>query len=428
MNLVCVGISHHTAPLEMRERLWFSDDEIRAALPQLKSAGFHECVLFSTCNRTEVYTFSSQDGLRVEFLKDFLREQKSASQDVPASRFFSFFASGAAEHLFHVASGIDSMVAGDVQILAQVKDGYNLAHDSGTAGFFMNKLFQSAFHVGKRARSETQISEGAISVSYAAVELAERIFDDLHRKKALVIGAGDTAQLTAKHLAGKGIGTLYITNRTAERGEQLAKMVGGKTLPFESFRDRLGELDIIVSSVQTDQYVLTADDIARINKGRHSGALFLIDIGMPRNIDPAAKDFENVFLYDMDSLNGMVNETIQKRQAEIPQIKQIISEELTELYKWHASLQANPTIAALTELIENIRRGEVAKNINRFEQKDRELVDLVTKRIINKILHTPIVNLRNGQDESVSDRLQKINIVRRLFGIDAVQKDRSNDS
>jgi glutamyl-tRNA reductase len=221
-------------------------------------------------------------------------------------RFFSFFASGAAEHLFHVASGVDSLVVGDVQILTQVKDGYSLAHDGGTAGFFMNKLFQSAFHVGKRARSETQISEGAISVSYAAVELAERSFDNLHRKKALVIGAGDTAQLTAEHLLEKGLGTLFIANRTAERSEQLAKMVGGKTLPFESFRDRLGELDIIVSSVQTDRYVLTADDIAKINKGRHSGALFLIDIGMPRNIDPPAKDLENVFLYDIDSLTVMV--------------------------------------------------------------------------------------------------------------------------
>jgi glutamyl-tRNA reductase len=411
----------------MRERLWFSGDEIRAALPQLKSAGFHECVLFSTCNRTELYTFSSEKDLRVKFLADFLREQKSVSQDVPASRFFSFLASGAAEHLFQVASGIDSMVVGDVQIQAQVKEAYSLAHDSGTAGFFMNKLFQSAFHVGKRARSETQISEGAISVSYAAVELAERIFDDLHRKKALVIGAGETAQLTAKHLAGKGIGTLHITNRTAERSEQLAKMVGGTTLPFESFREKLAELDIIVSSIQSDGYVLTADDIAKINKGRHSGALFLIDIGVPRNIDPAARDLENVFLYDIDSLNGMVNETIQRRQAEIPHIKQIIAEELAELYKWHTSLQANPTIAALTEHLEGIRSGEVTKNINRFDQKDRELVELLTKRIVNKILHTPIVNLRNGQDESVSDRLQKINIVRRLFGIDSGHKDRSDE-
>jgi glutamyl-tRNA reductase len=411
----------------MRERLWYSNDEIRTALPQLKSAGFHECVLFSTCNRTELYTFSSQDGLRIEFLTNFLREQKSAQQHVPSSRFFSYFASGAAEHLFHVAAGIDSLVVGDVQILAQVKEAYNLAHESGTAGFFMNKLFRSAVHVGKRARSETGVSEGAISVSYAAVELAERIFEDLHRKKALVIGAGDTAQLTAKHLSGKGIGALYITNRTSERSEQLARMVGGKTLPFESFRERLGELDIIVSSVQADQYVLTADDIAKINSGRHSGALFVIDIGVPRNIDPAAKDLENVFLYDMDSLTVMVNETIQKRRAEIPRIKQIIAEELSELYKWHSSLQAGPTIAALTELIEQIRSAEVTKNINRFERKDRELIDLVTKRIVNKILHTPIVNLRNGGDEPLSDRLQKINIVRGLFGIDADQKDPSDD-
>jgi glutamyl-tRNA reductase len=426
VNLICVGISHHTAPLEVRERLWFSVEEIRSSLPHLKALGFSECVLFSTCNRTELYVFGEGTEARVNSLIEFLRTQKKVTESVPPTHFFSHVGGSAAEHLFRVAAGIDSMIVGDVQILAQVKEGYALAQESGTAGFFINRLFQSAFHVGKRSRSESLISEGAISVSYAAVELAQRIFDDLSRKKALIIGAGDTAQLTAKHLLSKGIGSLFITNRTAERAENLAKMFGGTAIPFETFCDRLPEIDIIISSVQADRHVLTAKDIRQFDKNRHRGTLFLIDLGVPRNIDPFAKELENVFLYDLDSLNIMVGENIARRRAEVPKIQAIIIEELTALSQWHTSLEATPTIAALTELIERIRSEEIAKNVNRFDPKDRELLEMITKRIVNKILHTPIVNLRNGHDASLSDRLQKIDMVRRLFGIDADKKEQSD--
>lgn len=426
MNLICAGISHNTAPLEMRERLWFSPAEIRAALPHLRSLGFSECVLFSTCNRTEIYAFSDRNDPQVDVLIDFLQTQKQVKDLIPVSHFFSHVSGGAAEHLFRVASGIDSMIVGDVQILAQVKEGYALAQESGTAGFFVNKLFQLAFHVGKRSRSESLISEGAISVSYAAVELAQRIFDDLSRKNALIIGAGETAQLTAKHLLGKDIGSLFITNRTAERSENLARMVGGTAIPFDTFCDRLNEIDIIISSVQSDRHVLSAKDIRDIGKGRNRGTLFIIDLGVPRNIDPFAKEIENVFLYDLDNLNVMVSENISRRREEVPKIEAIIEAELVELSRWHTSLEATPTIAALTELIERIRSEEVAKNVNRFEEKDRELLDIITKRIMNKVLHTPITNLRNGHDSNLSDRLQKISAVRKLFGIDKEQKESSD--
>ena len=410
----------------MRERLWFSPAEIRAALPQLRSMGYSECVLFSTCNRTELYAFSENNTPGVEGLVEFLRSQKQVNELVPASHFFTHVSGGAVEHLFRVAAGIDSMIVGDVQILAQVKEGYALAQESGTAGFFINKLFQQAFHVGKRSRSETLISEGAISVSYAAVELAQRIFDDLSRKKALIIGAGETAQLTAKHLLGRGIGKLFITNRTSERAENLAKMVGGISIPFDTFCERLGDIDIIISSVQSDKHILSAKDIRAIDKGRRRGTLFLIDLGVPRNIDPFAKEIENVFLYDLDSLNMMVSENIAKRREEVPKIQQIIGSELEEISRWHTSLEATPTIAALTALAEKIRSDEVTKNINRFQENDRELVEIITKRIINKILHTPISNLRNGHDSDLSERMQKISAIRRLFGIDEAHKERSD--
>ncbi|MBI2619704.1 MAG: glutamyl-tRNA reductase [Ignavibacteriales bacterium] len=416
MNLSCIGISHHTAPLESRERVWFSPEEIRSALPLLQEQGIQEAVLFSTCNRTELYTFFDGSVDQAPLI-DFIRNQKSAP-DVPISQFFTLHGREAVDHLLRVATGIDSLVIGDAQILSQVKEGLNLARDAGTAGFLLTKLFQAAFHTAKRARAKTRIGEGAVSVSYAAVELAERIFDDFSRRSALVIGAGEMAQLTAKYLKGRNIGNLFITNRTEQRSEQLAAMVGGTVLPFNVFSDTLDSMDIIISSVSVDQYILTADDIKKINKQRHATALFIIDIGVPRSIDPSVKKLENVFLYDLDSLNGLVNENEQKRRDEVPKVETIVSKELVAFEEWFSSLEATPTIAALKELVEEIRREEVEKNINRFDPKDRELVEILTKRIANKILHTPIVNLKNGKDESHSEQLRKISSLRRLFGID----------
>jgi len=189
----------------------------------------------------------------------------------------------------------------------------------------------------------------------------------------------------------------------------------------------LGEIDIIISSVQSDRHVLSAKDIKQIDKGRHRGTLFVIDLGVPRNIDPFAKELENVFLYDLDSLNIMVSENITRRRAEVPKIQAIIAEEMAEFSRWHASLETNPTIAALTELIERIRSEEVADTVSGFEEKDRERLEMVTKRIVKRILHTPITNLRDGHDSGLSDRLQKISVVRKIFGIDAEHKKRSSD-
>ena len=313
MNLLCVGISHHTAPLDVRERLWFSSEEIRYTLPLLKPAGISECVMFSTCNRTELYMLTEQNTLPSEEIKRILIAQKSAGSKVQPSDLFTLTAGDAARHLFRVAAGTDSMVLGDVQILAQVKEGFQLATELATAGFFMNRLFQLAFRSGKRARSETEIGDGAVSVSYAAVELAEKIFDDLRKKTALVIGAGETAELTATHLRGKEIGKLYITNRTQERAEQLAAKVQGVVIPFDNLFDTLPEADIVISSVEVNRFILNAAEVRRTLKHHGSKTLFIIDIGVPRNIDPEVKNIENVFLYDLDTLNLMVEENLQKK-------------------------------------------------------------------------------------------------------------------
>jgi glutamyl-tRNA reductase len=425
MNLLCTGISHHTAPIEVREKLWFSDDEALSSLLALKERGFGESVLFSTCNRTELYTVGT--AIQIGFLKDFLIEQKSARHAIPSSSLFSLEGQSAIRHLFEVAAGIDSMIMGDVQILSQVKNGYHRSQQHGTLGFLLNKVFQSAFHTGKRVRNETTISEGAISISYAAVELAEKIFDRLDKKTALVIGAGETSELTAKHLRSKEIGTLLITNRTTERAEILAKKIGGVVLPFDSFHDRLKEVDIIISSVDSKEHILTADEIDRVNKERNSTALFIIDIGVPRNVDPSAKKLDNVFLYDIDNLQIMVDENIRKRGAAVPEAKRIVDEEVHNFSQWYSSLEANPTISALRDLAEQVRKEEVEKNVNRFQQSDRELLEIVTKRIVNKLLHAPLVNLKNGHEDSANERVHKIALVRKLFGLDE-HKDRVDGS
>jgi glutamyl-tRNA reductase len=307
------------------------------------------------------------------------------------------------------------MVLGDVQILMQVKDGLAAAVEQQTAGIFMNRLFQLAFRVGKRSRSETAIGEGAVSISYAAVELAERIFEDLNKRTALVIGAGETAELTATHLRGKNIGNLLITNRTRERAELLAQKVQGNVVAYDQWCDALAEADIVISSVEVPNYILRTGDIDQLRRKRGAGPLFLIDIGVPRNIDPAIKELENVFLYDIDSLQALVNETLHRRTEEVPKVDAIVDDVLKELQQWYSSLEVNPTITALSQFMEHIRREEIDKNINRFETKDRELVELVTKRIVNKILHTPIAHLRNGSGESLSERLQKLHAIQILF-------------
>jgi len=426
MNLLCIGISHHTAPLDVRERLWFSPYEIRRVLPLLKPLDASESVLFSTCNRTELYVLTENGTVEPETLKKFLITQKSAEGKVQPSDMFMMTAGNAARHLFSVAASLDSMVLGDVQILTQVKEGFNIAVELGTVGVFMNRLFQLAFRVGKRTRTETGIGDGAVSAGYAAVELAEKIFDDLQKKTALIIGAGETAELTATHLNGKKIGKLLITNRTYEHAEQLASKVNGIVIPFDSWCKALTESDIVISSVEVDRYIMRPDDIQNATRKNRNGPLFIIDLGVPRNIDPQIKGLENIFLYDLDALNTMIGENLRQRKTEIPKVDAIITDVLAELTHWYSSLEVNPTITALTKFMESIRQEEVAKNINRFNPKDRELVELITKRIINKIIHEPIVNLRKDQETSITERLYKMSAIQKLFGLTRSSKEDSH--
>ncbi len=418
MDLAHIGISHHTAPVEVRERIWLSEEELRRALRSLKGQALPECVLVSTCNRTELYAVLPGGGGEPADLQGMLLALKDTQGAVGPEHLVRSSAEEAVSHLFAVASGIDSMVIGDVQILGQVKEAFLAAGEEGTLGPILNRLMQSALHVAKRVRTETAICEGAVSVSYAAVELAGKIFADLSRKSVLLIGAGETGELTLKHLAGKGIGSIRICNRTMERAEALAAAFQAGVLPFEALPDGLREADIVIISVSSSEPILKAPELQRAMKLRANTPLFIIDIGVPRNVDPAARKIDNVFLYDIDALNGIVNTNLARRKSELPRVREILTAEVAAFTAWHASLEVTPTITAFREAMETIRSQEVHKHQHRFTQEDRELLDLVTKRIVNKILHQPTTVLKQSAEDPASGSVvSRVAALRELFGI-----------
>ncbi len=420
MNLHSIGISHHTAALEVREKMWLSDEEIRTALPRLKGEQhLDECVLVSTCNRTELYGTAGSDPVDDAALRRFLIDVKGAGSSVGTEHFVSAQAGGAIAHLFRVAAGVESMVIGDVQILGQIKDGFNLARESGTMGPLMNRLMQAALHVGKRVRTETSICEGAVSVSYAAVELASKIYADLSKKSVLLVGAGETGELTLRHLAGKGIGQIRIANRTREKAEALVAAFGGTVIDYEGIADALRTVDIVVTSVTSPSYIVQPEEVHRVMKQRSNNPLFIIDIGLPRNVNPAAGKIENVFLYDIDALSTIVDRNLDRRKGELPHVTRIIREELVAFLRWQHALEVGPTIQEFRESLEAIRAGEVSRHVNRFRPEDRELLEIVTKRIVNKILHHPTTVLKQSTESGGhgGDLVNRVKALRDLFGM-----------
>ena len=417
MDLLSVGLSHKRAPVEVREKLWFSPEEIREALKELSRQKYAECVIASTCNRTEVYVVSPSLNPSADALRDFLVEFKSARRVARPKHFYSFLSCGVANHLFEVASGMDSMVVGDSQILGQVREAFKFAQEEGTNGLFTNRLFQTALHVGKRVRTETEISDGAVSVSSAAVELAAKIFERLEKKSALLIGAGKTGELTAKHLISKGVQNVIIANRTQKKAQELVRRVGGSVVDFTEMKSRLRSVDIVISSVSSSDYVLTVEDLRDAMRGRENNPLIIIDIGVPRNVDPDVNSISNVFLHDIDALQRIVDQNLEKRARGVSKARLIVGEALVEFTQWYNSLSVNPTIHELRDLFEEIRRLEVEKNTHRFSEHDRDLIDIVTKRIVNKILHIPTANLKNGNPESTEETLAKVETIRKLFGL-----------
>ncbi|MCE1188481.1 MAG: glutamyl-tRNA reductase [Ignavibacteria bacterium] len=418
MNLLAVSVNHHTAPVEIREALHLSTEEMKGLLADLRKDVFSEGFIISTCNRTELYGIPIQADYSYKELERFLLDRKPMLS-VTDEHFQKFFSCSAINHVFRVAAGIDSLLIGDNQIFGQVKESFQLAESGQMAGVMLKRLFDSAIRVGKRSKTETLISEGAITVSYAAVQLIEKIFSALSKKNALVIGLGETGEIAAKHLRDKGIGKLTLTNRTYEKAEKLAEQLHASILPFSSFKDNLKDFDIIISATSSPELILTAEDIAKLAKKRGGNPTILSDIAIPRDISPEARKYDTFFYHDIDSLNIIVEQNMKKRKDEIPKVQQIIMEEMIDFFSWFNSLEIAPTIKSLRDHFEAIRMEEVKSQINRFAKEDQEKIEILTKRIINKILHHPTTTLRKTAENGVNspEAIAKIAMLREMFDI-----------
>lgn len=422
MNLIAVSINHRTATVELREAVFLSQDEIRAVTKKAKKNLFKEGLVISTCNRTEIFGLSANSDLTHQHIKNLITDIKS-SKEISDENLEKYLSRDALRHLFKIASGIDSLLVGDNQIFKQIKESFQIAEEMDFAGFLMKRIFDSAIRTGKRAISETKISDGAVTVSYAAVQLIEKIFFNLNKKSALVIGTGETGEIAAKHLRDKGIGRLALTNRTFEKAERLATELNTAVFPFDTFKDHLYKFDIIVSATSSPGILLSKEDIKSSMKKRNSEPMVIMDIAIPRDVDPETKKIESVFYHDIDSLNIIVEQNLARRKAEIPKVEKIIEEELLSFYEWYNSLQAAPTIKELRDMFEGIRAEEVEKNINKFSAEDREKLEIVTKRIINKILHHPTTELKKT-DETGYTGAARFGIIRSLFGMDSNKEEK----
>ena len=424
MNLLAVSINHKTAPVKIRETLYLSENEVRKLIEKVKREYFTQGLLISTCNRTEIYGIPDNKDITHSHLQKLITESKN-SVNTTTDNFQTFISRDSLNHLFSVITGIDSMLIGDNQIFKQVKDSIQIADEMQFTGFLMRHVFDSAIRVGKRAISETKISEGAVTVSYAAVQLIEKIFSNLNKKSALVVGTGETGEIAAKNLVDKGIAKLTLTNRTTKKAKLLANKLNCSVLLFEEFKDHLHKYDIVFCATSSEDILIKKEDVAAAMKIRGYAPMVLMDIAVPRDIDPASKEIEYVFYHDIDSLNIIVEQNIAKRRDEIPKVKKIIDEELDSFFEWYNSLQSAPTIKNLRDHFDAIRAEEVEKNINKFSADDREKLEIVTKRIINKILHAPTVELKKVNDTGTGaeDAATKIGIIRSLFGIDKERSD-----
>jgi len=422
MNLIAISINHRTAPVEIREAVYLKEDEIRPFINIAKDNQIKEGLILSTCNRTEIFGIPSTDETSHESFQNLLLNFKQ-SQNITEKHFQQFVSRDAIKHLFSVATGIDSLLVGDNQVFKQVKDSFQISEESNFTGYIMHRVFDATIRTGKRAISETKISDGAVTVSYAAVQLTEKIFSNLSKKSALVIGAGETGEIAAKHLSEKGIGSLAVTNRTQEKADKLSQKLNAKVIPFTEFKDSIYKFDIIISATASPEIIIRKDDVKNALKKRSNNPMILMDIAVPRDIDPETKKIDYVFYHDLDSLNIIVDQNLSKRKSEIPKVEKIIEEELDNFWEWYNSLQAAPAIKDLRDFFEDIRNEEVEKNKNKFSSEDQEKLDIVTKRIINKILHHPTVELRKTDEASASVTAStKIGIIRDLFGINSDKK------
>lgn len=429
MNFLVIGLSYKTAPVELRERLSFTSGDPGTALRAMTALpGVTEGMILSTCNRVEVYAACQDPAVGCVLLQRFLAEHHQLDEAQLKPHLYIHSGRDAIRHLFRVASSLDSMILGEPQVLGQLKEAYTQAESSCTAGPVFNRLLPRAFAAAKRVRNETAIAQHAVSVSYAAVELARKIFGDLAGKTVMIVGAGKMCELAARHLTGQKIGEVLVTNRTLSRAEALAEQFGGRPIPFAEFPQFLHQADIVLTSTAAGGVLLTRAQLELIIRQRKNRPMFLIDIAVPRNIDPEANHIDNVYLYDIDDLNGVIETNLRERRKAAKKAEDIIDQEIIRFYSWLRSLEATPMIVALRLQAEDIRLQETAKtlgSLQHLEAADRRAIEALTRSIINKMLHPPVTALKRIGDDITGEIY--LEAVRRLFDLKIDAQPTSSD-
>lgn len=419
MHIIVLGLSHKTAPVEVREKISFPAAEQSGHLDRiLMYPSIAEAAILSTCNRTELYAVVEDPDRGREDLTAYLAEFGNIAKEELERHLYSSTLDRAIHHLFRVVSSLDSMVLGEAQIQGQIKEAYALALEAESTGVILNKLFAAALSVGKRARSETAIGESAVSISSVAVELAMNVFEDLKGRTVLIIGAGDMSELTAQALKDNGVTSIVVANRTYERAEEFARKFGGRAARFDDFPAEMRNADIVISSTGASGFVLTKEMMAAVMKGRRNAPIFLVDIAVPRDIAPDVESLNGVFLYNIDDLQAVIASNLADREREAEKVEAIIETEVEAFTGWLGSLDIVPTIAALKKRAEAIRTAEVEKALSKMtglSDRDKNEVNALAKVVLSKILHEPIVKLKEHEHEK--ERYMYLETVRYLFGL-----------
>ena len=419
MKVFVIGLNHKTADVEVREKFAFNGPKLEEGLTAFKEIpGVHEAVILSTCNRVELYANVKNVNEAIEYIKEFLSTFHNIDRRALDNALYIYDDIKAVRHVFRVASSLDSMVIGEPQILGQLKDAFEFALKKKTTGVILNKLLKKAISVAKRIRTETKIAENAVSISFAAVELAKKIFTNLSKRTFMLLGAGEMAELAAKHLIRNGVKDVMVSNRTYERACELAKEFGGRPVRFENFIQEMIRTDILICSTGSPTYVLTKNQMQKVMKERKQEQVFIIDISVPRNIDPEINDLSNVYLYNIDDLQGVVDSNLFERQKEAEKAEKIIEEEISTFIKWQSSLDSVPTIKALREKAEEIKREELEKLLNKLSgigEKEKEAIEYMATAIVNKIIHPPTAALKNASENK--DAL--VAMIKKLYGINS---------
>ena len=415
MRLQILGLNHNTAPIEVREQVVFAGDEVSRACERLTDIdGVDEAVLLSTCNRTEFYVITSDGGR--DRLQDWLRDERSLDQGF-ANSLFTLDTEEAIRHIFRVACGLDSMVLGETQVLGQLKDAFRSAQQAGTVGQHLGRLFQHTFSVAKKVRTDTEIGANPVSIASASVRLAQQFFAGFEKHTALLVGAGVTIELVAKHLVGKDIGRLFVANRDVERARNLASKFGGYAVPLSELEGTLPEADILITSTAAPEAIITANMVKAAMKTRKHKPVFAVDIAVPRDIEPEVAKVRDVFLYTIDDLQKVIQEGQTSRQAAAVDANRILDDEIRRYLSIERAKKASPLIVALREQGETIRDGVLREAQRRLDKgvDSREVIEFATAMLMKKMLHNPSVRLREAAE---NEDVEIIDATRSLFGID----------